>query len=45
VSERRIRFLDWPAEKVIVTSGLKVGERILVDPDSAMPGEKVAVAE
>lgn len=44
VTERRVRFLDWPAEEVIVTSGLKAGERILVDPDSAAPGEKVTAA-
>ena len=29
------------AEAVIVTGGLRPGERILVDPDSAQPGEKV----
>jgi HlyD family secretion protein len=45
VIERPIRFLDWPAEEVIVTSGLKAGERIMVDPDSAAPGDKVAVAD
>lgn len=45
VTERRIQFVDWPAEEVIVTSGLKAGERILVDPDSAAPGEKVTATE
>jgi RND family efflux transporter MFP subunit len=45
VIERPIRFVDWPAEAVIVTSGIKSGERILADPDSAQPGEKIRTAE
>lgn len=45
VRKRAIGFIDWPAEKVIVTSGLKPGERILADPNSAQPGEKVRVSE
>lgn len=43
VAERRIGFVDWPAERVIVNAGLKPGERILADPDAAKPGEKVTV--
>jgi RND family efflux transporter MFP subunit len=45
VIERPISFVDWPAESVIVTSGIKPGERILADPDSAKPGEKIRRAE
>jgi HlyD family secretion protein len=45
VAQRPIRFLDWPAEDVIVTSGLKVGERIMLDPSSAAPGEQVTAVE
>ena len=45
VIERAIRFVDWPAEKVIVTSGIKSGERVLADPKSAQPGAKVRTAE
>jgi HlyD family secretion protein len=45
VIERPISFVDWPAEEVIVTSGIKPGERILADPDSAQPGEKIRRAE
>ena len=41
VTERTISFVDWPAETVIVTSGIQTGERILTDPNSAKPGEKV----
>ncbi len=43
VAERRIGFVDWPAESVVVTSGLQPGERILLDPEAAQPGEKVKV--
>lgn len=45
VIERPISFVDWPAEEVIITSGIKSGERILADPDSALPGEKIRRAE
>lgn len=41
VADRQISFIDWPAQKVIVTRGLKPGERILLDPDAAAVGEKV----
>ena len=43
VKERRISFVDWPAETVIVTSGLQPGERILSDPGAAQPGDEVKV--
>lgn len=43
VTERQISFVDWPSESVIVTSGLEPGERILVDPDAAQPGDEVKV--
>lgn len=43
VIERQITFVDWPAESVIVTSGLQPGERILVDPSVVQPGESVRV--
>lgn len=45
VIERPVSFVDWPAEKVIVTRGIKAGERILSAPDSAQPGEKVRIAD
>ena len=41
VTQRAVNFVDWPAEAVIVISGIKPGERILADPNSAQPGEKV----
>jgi RND family efflux transporter MFP subunit len=45
VIERPISYVDWPAEEVIVTSGIMPGERILTDPDSAQPGEKIRRAQ
>ena len=45
VIDRLVTFIDWPAESVIVTSGLKPGDRILTEPNAAQPGEKVRVAE
>jgi RND family efflux transporter MFP subunit len=45
VIERPVTYIDWPAETVIVVNGLKPGERILIEPDSAQPGEKVRVTE
>lgn len=44
VIERLVTFIDWPAESVIVTSGLQPGDRILTEPNAAQPGEKVRVA-
>lgn len=41
VVERRIRFVDWPAETVTVTEGLEPGMRILADPQAAAPGSRV----
>ena len=45
VADRAISFIDWPAESVIVTSGLQPGERVLIEPDLAQPGEKVRLAK
>ena len=44
IGERSISFIDWPAENVIVTNGLRVGERLLADPNAAQVGETVKVA-
>ncbi len=44
VSERPIRFLDWPAPDVIVTAGLEPGDRLLVDPATAESGKRVRAA-
>jgi RND family efflux transporter MFP subunit len=44
VRERALTFIEWPAAQVIVTSGVEAGERILTDPASAKPGDKVRIA-
>lgn len=45
VVNRSIRFIDWPAASVIVTEGIKAGERILTNPQSAEPGDRVKVRQ
>lgn len=45
VREQTISFVDWPAEQVIVLDGLEAGDRILLDPDAALPGEAVKVVD
>jgi len=45
VVEQHIGFVDWPSEKVIVTSGLQPGMHILADPLAAEPGERVRAAD
>ncbi len=45
VVDKRISFIDWPAEKVVITSGLKPGMRILADPRAAKPGQRVRIAD
>lgn len=44
VSERPVRFVDWPAATVTVTRGLAPGMRILADPQAAAPGVRVRLA-
>lgn len=45
VQERAIRFVDWPAASVIVTHGLKVGDRVLRDPSAAPVGKRVRLRD
>lgn len=45
VSERSIRFVDWPAQTVTVTQGLEPGMRILADPEAAAPGARVRLRD
>ena len=44
VREQPITFVDWPAEHVIVTDGIQKGDRILLDPNAAVPGQSVRIA-
>jgi membrane fusion protein (multidrug efflux system) len=43
VTGRAIEFSDWPAERVIVTSGLVVGDQVVLDPDSVSAGQAAVV--
>ncbi len=45
VGEQAISFVDWPAEQVIVVDGLEAGDHILLDPEAALPGETVRIAD
>jgi HlyD family secretion protein len=45
VAERAVKFIDWPAAQVIVTSGLEPGMRVLAEPRTAEPGERVKAAD
>lgn len=39
---RDIVFSDWPAERVIVESGLAAGDQVILDPAAVSPGQAVA---
>lgn len=39
VTERAIEFSDWPAERVIVTDGLAVGDAVILQPATVIPGQ------
>lgn len=45
VDRRAITFEDWPAALVVVRSGLRPGEHVLLDPKSAIAGAKVRATE
>jgi len=40
--KRAIAFVDWPAERVIVTSGIQEGDQVALDPLSNAAGKKVS---
>jgi len=44
VAARTVEFSDWPAERVIVTSGLAEGDVVILDPQSVSPGIKAVAA-
>jgi membrane fusion protein (multidrug efflux system) len=43
VKQREITFSDWPADRVIVTEGLAVGDAVVLDPSAVKTGQRVAV--
>ncbi|MFN4272069.1 MAG: efflux RND transporter periplasmic adaptor subunit [Aliihoeflea sp.] len=38
---REVQFQDWPAERVIVSEGLREGETVVMDPATVRIGERV----
>lgn len=43
--EQEIGFDDWPAERVIVTSGLTAGDAVILNPATVKPGDLVMARE
>ncbi|HLV06234.1 MAG TPA: hypothetical protein VKY80_01015, partial [Croceibacterium sp.] len=39
VVQRPIEFSDWPAERVVVTDGLAVGDTVILDPTAVNVGQ------
>ena len=39
--ERAVSFLDWPADRVMVTEGLAAGDVVILDPETVEPGALV----
>ncbi|MDX2223471.1 MAG: efflux RND transporter periplasmic adaptor subunit [Rhodospirillaceae bacterium] len=44
VTRRPVRFTDWPAASVVVTDGIRVGDRVIVDALPPAVGAEAAVA-
>jgi hypothetical protein len=40
---RNVTLVDWPGSNVIITDGIKAGERVILDPLSVQAEEKVDV--
>jgi len=39
IVDRTIDFSDWPAERVIVTNGLDIGDAVVLEPTAVTPGQ------
>ena len=39
---RTVEYVDWPAERLIVTSGLAAGDVVIIDPGEVSEGDRVA---
>ncbi|HSO48779.1 MAG TPA: hypothetical protein VLQ68_12720, partial [Rhizobiaceae bacterium] len=39
-----VSVIDWPAERLVVTDGLKAGDRLVVDANGLVDGQPVATA-
>lgn len=42
--ERDVTIVDWPAERLEITTGLGVGDRVILEPDKVKVGRAVAAA-
>ena len=42
--ERDVVMVDWPAERLEITSGLAAGDRVILEPDKVKVGRPVAAA-
>ncbi len=42
--ERDVAFVDWPADRLEITSGLAAGDRVILEPDKVEAGQSVAPA-
>ena len=40
---RNVTLVDWPGSNVIITDGVKAGERVILDPLSVQADEEVDV--
>ncbi len=40
----QVSVIDWPADRLVVTGGLKAGDRLIVDADGLVDGQSVANA-
>lgn len=42
--EQDVKVVDWPAERLEITEGLAVGDRVILEPDKVKVGRTVAAA-
>jgi RND family efflux transporter MFP subunit len=42
VEEKKVRFLEWPSDRVIVLAGLDAGQQLIAQPRPDLVGRKVA---
>lgn len=43
-TRRDVAFVDWPADRLEITSGLEAGERVILEPDRVKTGQAVTAA-
>ncbi len=42
VEEKKVQFLEWPSERVIVVAGLESGQQLVAQPRAELVGKRVA---